>query len=236
MDKLIAFLKKEFPNDAMEIQECIELLSQSIGGCVESIKFAYNTAIDKRDYDKLKIFPDFLATIDGIQDKLDEYSDLLQIDDSVEKSIVENEISERDEKQLPDYDSLRVDSDIPHTLYDDYTYKRPAGFELFGHRYDAKEWKDVLVQTCEILSLKEPRTFQSFANDKSMQGRKVSYFCNDPKAIRAPKKISGTDIYVMTNMSANQIRNVIEKILRRYNIKVNDYKIYLKADYTSLHE
>ena len=40
----------------------------------------------------------------------------------------------------------------------------------------------------------------------------------------------------MTNMSANQIRNVIEKILRKYNVKVNDYKIYLKADYTSLHE
>jgi len=37
MDKLIAFLKKEFPNDAMEIQECIELLNQCVGGSSESI-------------------------------------------------------------------------------------------------------------------------------------------------------------------------------------------------------
>ena len=116
---------------------------------------------------------------------------MLQIDDSVEESIVETEISEPDERQLPDYDSLRVDQDIPHTLYDDYTYKRPAGFELFGQRYDAKEWKDVLVQTCEILASKDLKTFQSFANYKTMQGRKVSYFCTDPEAIRAPRKISG---------------------------------------------
>ena len=39
----------------------------------------------------------------------------------------------------------------------------------------------------------------------------------------------------MTNMSANQIRNVIEKMLRKYGIKTVEYKIYLKADYTARH-
>jgi hypothetical protein len=40
----------------------------------------------------------------------------------------------------------------------------------------------------------------------------------------------------MTNMNANQIRNVIERMLRRYDIKINDFKIYLRADYTIRHE
>lgn len=31
MEKLISFLKTEFPKDALEIQECIELLNQCIG-------------------------------------------------------------------------------------------------------------------------------------------------------------------------------------------------------------
>lgn len=138
MEKLIAFLRKEFPNDAMEIQECVDLLNQCIGGSVESIKNAFSTAIDQRDYDKLSTLQGLLGTIDDIQNKLDEYSNMLQLDDDIEESIVEKENSETDEKQLPDYESLRVDQNIPHTLHDVYTHKRPAGFELFGERCDAK--------------------------------------------------------------------------------------------------
>jgi len=43
MEKLISFLKTEFPKDALEIQECIELLNQCIGGSVESIKSGLST-------------------------------------------------------------------------------------------------------------------------------------------------------------------------------------------------
>ncbi len=121
-------------------------------------------------------------------------------------------------------------------MYDDYTHKRPAGFEIFGVRQDAKDWKDVFVCTCEVLAKKDSATFEAFVNDKNMQGRKVPYFCKDPKRIRAPRKVYGTDIYVMTNMSANQVRNVIERMLRKYGIKTNDYKLFLKADYTARHE
>lgn len=53
MDNLISFLKAEFPKDALDIQECLELLNQSIGGSVESIKSAFSAAIDKRDYERL---------------------------------------------------------------------------------------------------------------------------------------------------------------------------------------
>ena len=94
----------------------------------------------------------------------------------------------------------------------------------------------MFVKICEILAEKDPMTFKTFVNDKSMQGRKVSYFCKDQKDIRSPKHVKGTDIYIMTNMSANQIRNVIERMLRRYDIKINDFKIYLKADYTVMHK
>ena len=38
MERLIKFLCNEFPDDALEIQECIDLLNQSISGTVNSIK------------------------------------------------------------------------------------------------------------------------------------------------------------------------------------------------------
>lgn len=234
MEKIISFFKNEFPKDALEIQECIELLNHSIGGSVESIKGTFSTAIDMRDYSKMSTLQDLLATVDNIQNKLDEYLNMLQLDDEIEDSLIENE--DMIEKELPDYDSLRVDQNIPYTLYDDYTYKRPAGFEIFGVRYEAKDWKDVFVKTCEALASKDFSKFCEFVNDKSMQGRKVQYFCKDPKAIRAPRRVKGTDIYVMTNMSANQVRNVIERMLRKYGIKISEYKLYLKADYTTRHE
>ena len=68
-----------------------------------------------------------------------------------------------------------------------------------------------------------------------MNGRKTAYFGYDPHVIREPMKVAGTNIYVMTNKSANAIRNIIEKMLRRYKIKIDDYKIFFKADYSARH-
>ncbi len=236
MEKLISFLKTEFPKDALEIQECIELLNQCIGGSVESIRSAFNTAFDNRDYTKMLSIQEMLKIVDQVQEKLEDYTERLQLDEEIEEDILNDDNSVDELKELPDYDSLRVDQNIPYTLYDDYTYKRPAGFEIFGVRQDAKDWKDVFVSTCEALAKKDSATFETFVNDKSMQGRKVPYFCKDPKGIRAPRKVDGTDVFVMTNMSANQVRNVVERMLRKYGIKVNDYKLFLKADYTARHE
>ena len=67
MYKLISFLKTEFPKDALEIQECIELLNQCIGGSVESIKSALGTAFDNRDYAKMSNIQDMLKTANQVQ-------------------------------------------------------------------------------------------------------------------------------------------------------------------------
>jgi uncharacterized protein YeeX (DUF496 family) len=45
--------------------------------------------------------------------------------------------------------------------------------------------------------------------------------------------ISGS-IYVETNMSSNSIRNIIIKMLKEYNIKISDFKLYFRADYTNM--
>lgn len=235
MEKLISFLKTEFPKDALDIQECIELLNQSIGGSVESIKGAFNASFDNRDYERLNKLQEMVKDIDKIQSKLEEYTNLLQLDDEIEEEIILSENFDDESKELPDYESLRVDPNIPYTLYDDYTHKRPAGFELLGICNDAKDWKEMFVKTCEVLAEKDLNKFYTFVSDKSMQGRKVPYFSKSKTGIRAPRLVKGTDIFIMTNMSANQVRNVIERMLRIYGLKINDYKIYLKADYTARH-
>lgn len=42
MEQLISFLREEFPENALDIQECIDLLNQSIGGSIESVKSTIN--------------------------------------------------------------------------------------------------------------------------------------------------------------------------------------------------
>lgn len=236
MERLIKFLCNEFPDDALEIQECIDLLNQSISGTVNSIKKELDREFERRNFEKMRLLTDFLSMIDDIQNKLDYYSNALEPDDEIKETIVEKDNKEIDDIEKSDYDSYSVDPNIPYTLYDNCTYKRPAGFEIFGKRYEVRSWKDVFVQTCKILASKDMDLFSSFIDDDSINGRKARYFCKDPNLIRSPTKVPGTDIYVITNMSANQIRNTIQKMLAKFGIRISDYKVFLRADYTARHE
>jgi len=40
---------------------------------------------------------------------------------------------------------------------------------------------------------------------------------------------------VETNLSANAMRNLIIKMLQKYNLKPSEFKVFLRADYSSLH-
>ena len=69
-----------------------------------------------------------------------------------------------------------------------------------------------------------------------MNGKKVIYFSRVKlPTMRAVVEIKSANIYVTTNLSANGIRNLLIKMLNKYNIRLSDYKIYLKADYSELH-
>ena len=153
MENLLMVIKEELPEDALELQECIELLNQSLSSCKQNLTdhFTY-AATNKREYDKLAKLTEYLKTIDEFQDQLYNISNKLELEEEIEECIVEKENLDNEGNDKPDYEELRVDSNIPHNLYENFTYKRPAGFELFGIRYDTTEWKEVLCQTCAVLA------------------------------------------------------------------------------------
>ena len=229
MNKLIEMFKTDFPSEAFEIQECLYLLSQVLDEGVDSIKNKFFSVIEERDYKKWEMYKEIVQLIDNFRDSIDNFTSILNVD--ADENIDENE----KERNIHNYEEYKVDSDIPHTLYNDFTHKRPSGFELLGKRYEANDWKSVLENICEILVLKDYKIFEAFINDKSMNGKKVKYFSKNEKELRSPRRIGNTDIFVMTNMSANQIRNVIGSMLRKYKINLKECKIYLRADYSPLH-
>jgi len=234
VEELIVFLREESPKDAMEILECIELLDQVVEDCANTIAHVALQALNHRDYRRVECLKKLHETIDQVQRRLDDYSELLQLSDTLEEIVAAREDNEL-AGILPGYDGLQLDPNTAHTLYESYTYTRPAGFELLGVRYEATDWRAVLLQTCEVLASKDASLFRSFLWDKSMKGRKVRYFVQNPKEVREPRKVNGTDIYVTTNLSANDIRKLIVRMLKKYDFDVMEYKVFLRTDYARRH-
>lgn len=138
-------------------------------------------------------------------------------------------------KAKPNYEDYYVDTDIPHSLYENLAHKRPFAFQLNQNKYEVKTWIEVLVKTSEFLISNNAEIFAQFEKDPKMNGKKSKYFSKDTVGLRKPVKLNGIELFMETNMSANSIRNLIVKMLQRYNYKSADFTLYFRADYSSLH-
>lgn len=202
-EELYNFLKK-FPKCANDLKEGIELLEKAVERTINTIEEKSGEIIIKeRDFSKADEYRKKEAVLNMITLKLQEIMDNLSIETELDENLTIEEKEE--EKENPNNNEYLVDSNVQYTLFEDFTNKRPAAFELNGEKHNAIEWKDILLQTCNIIS-------------------------ND--IIKAPLKIQNLDLYVSKNQSANSTRNIIIHILREYKISVSSFKIYLRADYT----
>lgn len=126
-------------------------------------------------------------TLNAIALKLQNIIDKLNIEIDSDENLT---IEAREEKEIPNYNDYLVDSNIQHTLYEDFTHKRPAAFELNGDKHNVRDWKDMLLQTCNIVSCIDNELIMSFPENERMNGKKVTYFAyKEGDIIRAPRKI-----------------------------------------------
>lgn len=231
MDKLLEQIKANFPQKAIDISESLELLKESISDTIEKISVKTKASMDSRDFEKSKVYSQMAEEVYIYESKIDEIKNKLD----VAGGDIEEETDEETEKRtIPDYSQYTVDYNIEHTLYEDFTHKRPFGFKINNnHIIEVKTWQGMLVKTCEYLIAIDKDKFLSFEDKPSMNGKKNKYFSTNPKNIRKPRKL-GDKIYVEINLSGNAIRNLIIKLLKEYGFKINEYKVYFRADYSNL--
>lgn len=231
-EELYDFLNKNFLKCANDLKEGVELLENIVQSTIDTIEEKSGEIIKKeRDFNKADEYRKKESILNIIAENLQDIMDKLSIESDVNLTI-----EEKEEKEIPNYNEYLVDSNVQHTLYEDFTHKRPASFELNGKKYSVRDWKDMLLQTCNIVSNIDKDLIMSFPKNKRMNGKKVTYFAYEEEdIIRAPRKIQDLDLYVSTNHSANSIRNIIINILREYKINTIAFKIYLRADYSELH-
>ena len=233
-EELYEFLNKKFPKCANDIKEGIELLENILEGTIDIIEEKSGEIVKKeRDFNKANEYREKENIINMIAIKLQDIKDKLNIEIEPDENLT---AEEKEEKEIPNYNEYLVDSNIQHTLYEDYTYKRPVTFEVNEEKFNTKDWKDMLLQICNLVANIDKDLIMSFPKNQRMNGKKVTYFAyKEEDIIRSPRKIGDLDLYVSTNHSANSIRNIIIRILGEYKIPVSAFKIYLRADYTELH-
>ncbi|MFW6029256.1 MAG: hypothetical protein ACOCRO_03280 [Halanaerobiales bacterium] len=228
--ELINRIKEDFPDKAIDIIESLELLRLVINETVEEIGIKINDAFTSKQYDTISYYTNMAGSIEFYENKIEE---IISID--VEKVMTEEETDEEYEvKTIPNYSEYTVDNKIEHTLYENFTHKRPFGFKLNNMDFiEVKTWQGMLIKVCEHLIKMDENKFMTFENKVSMIGKKNKYFSTNPNALRKPKNILNK-IYVEINQSGNAIRNLIIKLLKEYKFSISDFKVYFRADYTSL--
>ena len=233
LEKIAADLYREFPKNAEKLSREMERLS----GLLEETGAAIMIEIEKEKYRKDKdpeqirqyrrIYRSVRKEMESVEQCRAQFSR--------EQSLMRDE-RERNALEKIDYDAFRVDETVPYDLSSVITNKKPAAFSLYGQKTEVDSWKQMLLQTCAILNRMNPMLFTSLEMDPDLQGRKRPYFSRDGVGLDTPAKIPDADLYVETHVSARYLKKMISKLLGKYNIPEEEYLIYLKKDFTTLHE
>jgi len=231
IEEILKIIKEDFPDKSIDISESLGLLMDTIDDVMNRINEKIGQSYSNRDFSTVEKYTNLGKAINLYETKIDEIINFTRIEDD---GITEENVEEDIARILPNYDEYVVDNKVEHTLYENFTHIRPFGFRINNSELiEVRTWQEMLLKTCDMFISIDSEKFLSFENNKNMNGKKNKYFSIDEKKLRKPEKVA-EKIYIETNMSGNSIRNLIVKILKEYGIKVNNYKVYFRADYTQI--
>lgn len=124
-----------------------------------------------------------------------------------------------------------LDQREAHGIDEDFTYKRPYGFQL-GDRAKSgiKTWRRLFELVCIDLAERYPERFATLPDDpKFTSSRGRPYMTRDPKAVRMPVALPA-GVYAEAHMSANGLRDQIRNLLDTFGIEPGTLRVYLSQD------
>lgn len=120
------------------------------------------------------------------------------------------------------------ETETEDTESEDYTGTTPAIIKILGETYEVDNWTDTL-QTGVAQILAEVDDQEKVTE---IEGRTRSYFVKKEiqSDLVAPKQIPGTELYVESNFSANDVNRVIQKVLKKYNYEQKELEIFTEEE------
>lgn len=107
---------------------------------------------------------------------------------------------------------------------EDLTGQKISSFSLFGKMYEADSWRTMLYKICQLLIEKHNDQFAEKAT--VLKGSKRHYITFNPADLRDPAQIDGTNLWLETNLSAQQTVSVISKLLDSFGHDKSSFIIY----------
>ncbi len=229
-DKLMEFLQKEVPSNAGDLYYSINTTLEII----ERTRAALATKVTRLFQDGENEFTTF-TDINKQLSNIEKYLKSL-IDNNGSEPKQNNELKDESSTKTtivkPNYDSCKIDEPEPYNLDADFSRKRPMSFTFEGKKYDVQNWNRLLVMVCELLNRKNPKLFQSFPEDETMQGRTRKYFVRQESPYH--KKVAGTGIWVLTNNNGTANCRTIIRMFEKYDIPITSMEIFIQSDYSLL--
>jgi len=102
---------------------------------------------------------------------------------------------------------------------DDFTSEKITEFEFFNDTYPVNDWKEFQTKICSILYDLEPKTFQSFIDDKDFKKDTRIMISDNPKHLSQPIKIAD-DLFIESHLNTKSKIAVIKTILKKFEIKI----------------
>ena len=212
-----------------EIMDMLNILQENLLSLPEDMLLN----IDPRDNDSLEKGTHFIKAfnenIDQFIDTTTKIAELIKIHFSINPE--EEEIEKESVNQKKDRIIKELDKTAPHSLDEDFTYKRPYGFILGGTVFKGiKTWRDLFVLVLDELKEKDPNRFGRLPEEEKFISKHGNpLFSTNKRNLREGIKLK-SGLYVEAHFSANAILNKIKIILEHFQFDPNEMRIYLRED------
>lgn len=124
-----------------------------------------------------------------------------------------------------------LDQRQAHGLDEDFTFKRPYGFQFEDEaQVEVHTWRRLYELVCLYLARHAPERFAQLPENPSFTTRRGNPgFSRDPQTLRSAMTLP-SGVYAEVNLSANHLRDQIKTLLEVFEIERTAMRIYLRQD------
>lgn len=238
LHRLADLIKTYSPAHFRDICAALTSLSDEMEYTKAALSADLISAQNQDDFSRAR---EILDAQEGLSQRITDIRNLLAEYDVGEAAEEPDEIQPGDEAnpesgERIDYSLYDMDDTVAYNIEDtSVTFKRPAAFTFNGKWYQATKWKSMLVKICDLLYKQDPEIIKNMANETRRPGKKRVKMSQNKVDINSPQQIAGSNLWIETNRSADEIRNWILILLERYDMPAESVKVYFRRDYTALH-
>lgn len=120
-----------------------------------------------------------------------------------------------------------IDTKIENTTkQQNKIYSVPVKMTLLGNEYKLnKNWREVYINTLEQMIARKPKVVNSFATNKEMQGRTMTYFSFDESVPMISRYRLSNGMFVNLNLSSTAILTNCYKVLKECGYEEDVLKV-----------